>query len=141
MIAGIEANKADFDDLIKRYQRLDEAVRGKAARVAVNAGATPILRQARVETPVDSGNLKRSLAKRTRIYRKDQTAVAVVGARIKGKYLGYHAHLVHDGHVASDGSFVPGNPFLRRARESAEQAAIDAMHDKLQQRIDQEAAK
>lgn len=141
MQADIEFNDAEVKQLMRDYHRLGEKVRTTVARRAVNAGATPILREARQEVPVDEGELKRSLGKRTRAYKQNATAVAVVGARITGKSRGFHAHLVHDGHVAADGSFVPGNPFLKRAQMQAEQQAVNRMQSKLSQEIEKESSR
>lgn len=130
---------ADSRRLMKLLDTLPTKVSRKVSRNAVNAGATPILQAARSEAPVVTGNLKQSLGKKTKVY--GETAVALVGPRISGRFKGYHGHLIHNGHIAADGSFVPGNPFLRRAHDNAAAPAQSAMISKLSAGIESEAKK
>ncbi len=116
--------------LLRDLERLDKNLRNKYRRRAVSAGARVLSKAYKQASPVGpTGNLKRSHGLKTKVYK--ESAVAVVGPRITGKYRGYHGHLVHDGHIAVDGSFVPGNPYMKRANSTAEAQADSAMVKKL----------
>ena len=137
--AGIEISDRDMKKLMRQFQRLPDKVARQVSRKAVNAGATPVVRQARKEVPVREGILKRSMGKRSRVYKNDRMAVAIIGARISGKHRGFHAHLVHDGFVAKDGSLVKGNPFLKRAVDASEAESNRRLREKLFAEIDKAA--
>lgn len=153
--ALMQINDAELKRLMRQFQRLENRVAQKVSRQAVSAGATPIARRMRQGAPVGpTGNLRRAIGRRTKTYRDNATSVAVIGAKIggstdpskrnydaKGTKLGYHANLIEDGHVAVDGSFVPGNPFMRRAVDAAEPESIARMRNKLFEGIDKEAAR
>ena len=142
MQSAIEIDARDERKLMGQFQRLEHSTRHKLGRRAVNAGGTVMLRAARQEAPVGpTGNLRASMGNRTRNYKESSTAVAVIGARISGAKRGFHAHLVHDGHIAQDGSYVPGNPFMDRAARRSERDAYKRMGDKLADDIRKEAGK
>ena len=142
-MTGVEfqLDEADLKTLMQQFQRLGERTARKVSKAAVSAGATVVLRHARQEVPVHTGTLKASLGRRVKHYPASATAVAVIGARISGQKRGFHAHLVEDGHVNVDGSFTPGNPWLRRSVDAAEPQAVDRMHRKLIDGIEREAAR
>lgn len=131
----------DSKDLRRQFGRLPDVVSRKVARKAVNAGSTPILQTARKQVPVVTGTLKQSLGKKTKVYKNSDVALSMVGPRISGKWAGYHGHLVEFGHINVDGSFTPGNPFLRRSQEIAKPKVIQKMHSKFATEIEKEVAK
>lgn len=136
------AMTVDDRRLMTIFRTLPDKVARKVGRAAVNAGATPVLKAAKGEVPVGlTGNLRKSLGKKTKYYRRSGSSVAMVGPRIGGGHLGYHGHLIEDGHVNRDGSFTPGNPWLKRATSQTEQAARAAIKSKLAQGIVQEATR
>lgn len=127
----------DATKLMKQLDKLPSIVSGKISRKAVNAGSLPILKAARASVPVgETGNLKESLGRKTQLYKRSETAVAMVGPRIKGGHLGYHGHLVEYGHINADGSFTPGHPWLSTAQHTAGPAAINRMRQKLASELD-----
>ena len=136
----LQLDDRDLNQLMKQFHRLGDGVKKKVGRSAVNAGALPVVQAARREVPVDDGTLRRSIGKKAKAYPNISTAVAYIGARITGRSRGYHAHLVEQGHIASDGSFVPGNPWLKRAVASSSDAAFERMSRKLFEQIDKEAS-
>ncbi|MEM8783070.1 MAG: HK97 gp10 family phage protein [Planctomycetota bacterium] len=136
---GFEIDRASERDLRRRFGRLPTKVAGRVSRRAVSAGLTPVLREARREVPVDTGVLLGSLGRKTKAY--GDLSIGLAGPRIRGKHRGYHGHLVHDGYVAADGTFVPGNPFLERANQAAESQAQAAMTKKLADGIEKEASR
>ena len=132
----------DTTDLTRKLDRIpDDVQRRRVLRKAVQFGATPIVRAVRQETPVgQTGNLKRSIGKKTHKINRDHE-LALVGPRIFGKHQGFHGHLVHDGHIAADGSLVPGDPFLVRGTLRARREALSRMISKLQEQIEEVAGR
>jgi len=121
--------KLDFahssEPLRKALQALPASIANRVGRRAVAAGADVVQAYIEANTPVGpTGNLLASQDKALKSYRQSDTHVAVVGS-VVGK--APHHHLVHDGHIAADGSFVPGNPYLQRATEKADGPAQAAM--------------
>lgn len=133
------ALQTDARKLMRQLHRLGPKIEGKVSRRAVSAGATPILRAMKDEVPIDQGTLKASLGKKTKLYKRSGTAIAMTGPRIKGGQSGYHGHLIENGKVNVDGSFTPGNPFMARAQDKAASEARRVMHAKLAAGIEQEA--
>lgn len=139
MKIDLAIDEADLKRAMEQFQRLPDKVNRKVGRAAVSAGVTVVLRQARSEVPIDEGTLRASLGRKVKNYPSSQLTVGIAGSRISGNKRGYHAHLVEHGHVAADGSFVPGNPWLARAVAAAEGQAIERMQRKLFAGIDKEA--
>lgn len=137
METGIEF---DERELMRDLDRLSDAVETRVSRKAVMAGSSPILREMKSEVPEDEGTLRKSLGRKSKVYGRE-TAVAMTGPRVRGKHQGYHGHLIERGHIAADGSFVPGDPFMERAQKQSEAAARRAMLDKLDTEVQREAAK
>jgi HK97 gp10 family phage protein len=110
-------------ELARALRKLGGKVERKYTRQAVNVAATPILKDARRKVPEQTGTLKLSLGKRVRTYKRSGTVMALVGPKtnVEAEFKGrvrkpkFYAHLVENGHIASDGSFVPAQPFLRPA--------------------------
>jgi hypothetical protein len=132
-----------FDEkkLMALFGSLPDKVANKVARRAVNAGVTVVSRAIRNETPVQEGTLKKSIGNKVKQYgrHRDRT-VAIIGPRISGGHRGFHGHLVHNGHVAVDGSFVAGNPFVRRTMDAVGELAQARLREQLAGGIEREAA-
>lgn len=95
----------------------------KAARIAVN--------QMKNEAPEDEGVLKRSI--KVLPSRKSRNSV-LVGPQFKQKDRpSNHAHLVEFGHVAPNGKYIPGTPFISRTYEKTKEAMAMSVRDELQQ--------
>ncbi len=121
----------DPRDLLRKLQRLDKITKAKIARKVLRSAARPILNDAKVRVPEDTGELKRSL--------KIRTIVNVRGASASVRATARHAHLVelgtkpHSMKRRNKGGSVkhrrrhPGtapNPFLRPAFDSKQQESI-----------------
>lgn len=130
---------ADAVRLMKQLDRLPDRVSRKVSRRAVTFGTTPIVKEYKANVPVVEGNLQESIGKKSKLY--GDTAVSIVGARIRGKFKGYHAHLIENGKINVDGSFTPGQPILRQAMDSTREQVLDRMTRKLAEGIEKEAAK
>jgi HK97 gp10 family phage protein len=136
-------------ELERALKTLGERTQRKVVRQAVNAAATPMLKAARAGVEVESGLLKESLTKKVKTYTESGTIVAIIGpdTQTKGEFNGEprwpakYAHLVENGHLTPDGTFVPPHPFLRPAYDSTEGQALDVMKTKLGKGIEREAAK
>lgn len=133
--------------LMATFREFPRRVQKTAVRRAVNFGATPIVRAARKLAPKESGLTKKAMNKRVVTYQ--DTVIAVIGVRKDdaGEYHGRrrvpnnYQHLIHDGHVARDGSFVPGTKYLKRAWEQGLPEAQLRMRQRLAEEIRKQAAK
>jgi hypothetical protein len=122
---------------LKKFMReLPKKVK-KVQRAAVRSMATPVLKEARKQSPKRTGALKKSLGKRVRTYGSHKI-VAIVGPR-NGKAVEVNGKL-HDpakiAHIVEDRT-----PFLLPAYESSKGDAQEQYADKLRERIKKEAAK
>lgn len=124
------------DELRRLFSRMPKRLQDRWLRKAVNAAALPILRTMRQTANKDSGLLKKSLGRKTKLYRKDGTAVAIVGARrsVSGTHNGRtrvpanYLHLAENGHIdAKTGKHIPGSHFMRKSYESQKGAAQQAL--------------
>ena len=121
----------DPRDLLKQLQRLDKITKAKIARKVLRSSSRPILNDAKMRVPVDTGTLKRSLRIRTKV--NVRGASATVGSSTT------YAHLVELGTKPHSmtrrnrgGTFKhrrnhPGaqpKPFLRPAFDSKQQEAV-----------------
>lgn len=144
-IGGIEI---DAKELMKQFDKLPDRVARRVSRKAVNYGSTPVIRAIRERVQKRTGLTKKSIGRKTVYYKNRQTAVAVIGSRqnIRGENPdgSPHApfnifHLLDRGHIAPDGSFVPGSMAVEEGSRAAESQALDRMHQKLAQEIEREA--
>ena len=90
-------------------------------RAAVNKAGTPALQEAKANCPVDKGDLKKSLVKKTT--NKGPRSQAKIGADAdyvdgNGEKPSHYDHLVENGRVTPDGIHVPAQPFMRNAGDS-----------------------
>ena len=130
----------DGSGLRAALKAIPNAVAVRVGRKAVDAGGELVEAAVRSEVPLgDTAKLYRSITRVTRVYRDTDTAVCVVGSdRDAGAY--YH-HIVHDGRIAADGSFVAGDPYVTRGATKAGSAAQAAMLRELERGVAREARK
>jgi len=150
------AIKAQIDGLgqvLARLQEADKKVRRKLLRQAVNEAGKIVLAAAKARVPKGAtGQLRRSLGRKVKVYRSSGTAVAIVGPRkgykidVDGRAVDpvHYAHLVEYGRraaavktrkVLSTGKVVfgrkaaavPAHPFMRPALDSTRDAVRQAM--------------
>lgn len=118
----------------------------KAARRAISKGlraaATPLVKSARQQTPVGTGNLRKSLTKKIKNYQGVQ--LVVIGP---GFPAGAHGHLVERGTAAryrksgASSGRMPARPFLVPAFIAGQAAAVAVMRAKISAEILAEARK
>jgi HK97 gp10 family phage protein len=139
-----------LDGMLAGLQHMETKGAARAARRGINAGGQVAVEAARDEAPQDSGTLAKSIGKRVDRTKDRSSYYARVGPR-KG-YEGTdedgnprkpqrYAHLVHEGHIASDGGYVPGDPFIERAVAQSEQQIADTIANKVGDSIIDEARK
>ncbi|MEM6560039.1 MAG: HK97-gp10 family putative phage morphogenesis protein [Planctomycetota bacterium] len=135
--------------LQKALRKLGDKAARKVSRSAVSAAATPVAKAARRNAPKESGLLRKSIGRRVRTYTERGTVIALVGPRrnFSGEHEGErrvpanYAHLVENGHLAPDGSFVPPKPFLRPALDASKGEAMNKLRQKTAEGIEREAKK
>lgn len=141
-----------LDELKKVFEMLPKRVALRAASQAVRAGAKPILEAARAKCPVDTGNLKASLAIKILNQKRDaMDVVALIGPQTKYRRIKradkilkgrqkYNVKLDEKGGDGFYGFFIekgtrfyPAHPFLRPAYDEnkvkAQQIIIDTVGD------------
>ena len=74
-----------MEDILKRLERLEPKKQRQALKRAVGKAGNEIVKDARKRVPVGLGLLKISLGRKDKIYRKNNTAVSVIGARTRFK--------------------------------------------------------
>ncbi|MEO6709305.1 MAG: HK97-gp10 family putative phage morphogenesis protein [Planctomycetota bacterium] len=130
-------------ELGQAFARLSDDMQKKAARAATNAAAQVVKKRAVlniITSPsVETGALKRSvIVKKLPPSQTPLTSEHIVTVRGRGKKLksgktqdsAPYAHFLEFGSVK-----MPAEPFLRPALDAGKQEAIQAMKDKLADRI------
>jgi HK97 gp10 family phage protein len=137
----------DARDHRRALKLLGERVAKRVSRKAVTAGSAPIVKATRAGAPQESGLLAKSIGRKIKAFGDTGNAYAIVGARrdVVGEFNGQtrrpanYLHLIELGHINADGSFTPGNPFVKRASESTREQAQAAVRAKLESEIKREA--
>ena len=127
-------------ELERMFKTLGGRVQRKVARQAVSAGAAPISKAAVEYAAEETGALKLALkgGRKVKVYPDDGATVAIIGARTnvqtevdgKPRTPSKYSHLVEGGHIAADGTLVPGQPFLRPAYDENESKSLGIIKDK-----------
>lgn len=131
-------------ELERVLRKLPEKVLNKVARQAVNAGATPVLKAARKNVPVDQAVLKKTLTKKTKVFKNSQTAISLVGPKARAAP---HDHLAESGTTerrtkkGKRTGRMPASRFLAKSMDENRAASLDAIKSKMAKGIEQEAAK
>jgi HK97 gp10 family phage protein len=125
----------DADELLKNIKGLPQKSVKKVKMQAIRAGARVTLKRMKSLVPVDTGDLKRSLAIQTPKGKiKSQTkAPLVIGAKEPQSHI---AHFAEFGTIKDK-----AQPFMRPAISQTAKAAIDKMAKKLDESIKKELSK
>lgn len=125
-----------FKELNEKIKLLSDKVKRREMIKILRIAAKPIVKAARIQAPVRTSNLKKSIG--VRIDKKDKTnAILYVGPRTTGtKYNGYYGAMVHYGTVNQS-----PNPFMDRAynqtkaliSQEAENKTIELLQKKINQ--------
>ena len=128
-----------FTELAAALRELPQRVAKNALRSAVNAGATEIRKQVRLNAPVDTGLLKKNIfQKQIREASGPTKQTFAVGVRQGNarnkdgskKELPYYWRFIEFGT-----SKLPAKPFVRPAFEAKKEDAVEAIKNKLDERI------
>lgn len=136
-------------ELERKFRTLAERVQRKVLRGAVSAGATPVMKATKGKVKIETGTLQLSIGKKVKAYSKTGSVVGVIGPRfqVTSMYKGrkrrpaFYAHLAEKGHIAANGTFVPGNHAVENAAAESESQAMGTISDKLAKGVMKEAAK
>lgn len=145
-MANAKAQLIGGKELEKKFRTLGDKVQRKVLRGAVNAGATPVVKATKSKVKVETGTLGLSIGKKVKAY-KGGAVVGVIGPRFQvvSMYKGrkrrpaFYAHLAEKGHIAADGTFVPGNHAIENAAAESEPQALGTISDKLAKGVMKEA--
>ena len=109
--------------LMKTLKTLPIVVGGKVMKMAMRAGAKPIIKVTKEKAPVGpTGNLSKNIWGRLKVYKQSETAVIVIG----GKWpKAAHAHLVEFGHGGPHPA--PPHPFMRPAFDATKGLSMQKM--------------
>lgn len=130
-----------FKELAAAMRELPERVAKNALRSAVGAGAAEIRKEAKLHAPVDTGRLKASIyQKQIREASGQYKQVFFVGARNgpkrkKGGKKDYSQSAWYWRFAEFGTAKMAARPFLRPAFESKREAAVTAIGQKLDARI------
>lgn len=72
-----------YAELEKRLATLGPKIARRVLRKAVDKAATPIVQSAKQRVPAQTGLLRIAIGKKTKMYTRSRTAVAIIGARTK----------------------------------------------------------
>lgn len=142
----ITVNIFGTEELNRKFQRLSDKMQGSLIKKALIKSAEPIRRESRDTAPVadrvltvkrknkaavkyQPGNLKKSI----KIFRgKSKKWLNVqVGASTKGRYDGFYAHFVHEGHNKRGGGMTKANQWLKKAADSKKDEAVVIFENEL----------
>jgi HK97 gp10 family phage protein len=140
----IDVKVEGLSELLKALSELPKELHKGPLRSAVSAAAKVVQDQAKLNAPVDSGVLKRSIY-RTRS-RQGSSAVqemAVVGIRHGKKYQkrGQDAWYWRFIEFGIPSRQVAARPFMRQAFDNTKQKQLDMLSERLKKAISRAAAK
>lgn len=131
-----------FAELAAKLKELPQNISKNALRAGVSAGAVVIKNEAKRSVPVDTGTLKRAIYhKQAREQSNQYKQVFIVGVKSGKRYQkvgkkqrnfdAFYWRFIEFGT-----RFISARPFLRPAFEKKKFEAIEAIKNKLKQRID-----
>lgn len=140
---SVKIQDAGLAELRTKLSRFSDKMKKKIAGDAMLAGAKVHLAAAKLLVPVDTGQLKRSLATKKNSSREEVGAMVL--ARRSGSFTGgYYSHLVERGHVifrtVKGGrrvrvGFYGGQPFMRPGMEQNVDKILKAIKERADQGI------
>lgn len=143
-----------LSDVMKSLEGLKASVGRRILRKAITDATRPILKDAKSKCPRETGLLRKSLGRKTKVYRKSGVVVGIVGPRtgfkqmvtIKDRRTGKtvevlrnptkYAHLVEYGTLKA-----AAKPFLRPAWTGNKSRAAELIATRVREEIAKEAAK
>lgn len=82
----IQGKLSGLDDAMKALSGLNQSVRNKILRKALDKASQPILKAAKERAPRETGLLRKSMGRRVIAYRSTGTVVVVIGPRSKPSF-------------------------------------------------------
>jgi HK97 gp10 family phage protein len=143
-------NLTGFKELADKLKELPKNVAKNGLRAAVSAGAAVVRNEARNLAPVDTGEMKRDIQmKRERDQRGTTDLVASYSvfvrsgkkSRIAGRARNIDKDSFYWRYVEMGTAKMPAQPFMRPAFDTKREEAVDRIGEKLNERIQQEAAR
>lgn len=123
-----------FAELEKKLLALPAAASRKVMRGALMAALTPLVKRAKELVAVDEGDLKRSIKKRSAIYKGNNFAAEA------GVYISRKLKAGHRWHFEEFGtSKHAARPFLRPAFDEKKMEVLERFKAELSKRIDKAA--
>jgi HK97 gp10 family phage protein len=146
--------------LLKKLKGLDRKVRTKIVRKAISEATKPVYKSMRARCPKGQGHLRKSIARKVKVYRSGKNTVGLVGPRFnyKGRQKGIepnlYAHLVEFGTTAHEIAITEGplkglviqhpgaraQPFIRPALDDNAKVCQEIMAREVEAGIHREAA-
>lgn len=137
---NVEIKCEGFQALARELREMPDNIAKNALRAAVNAGATEVRKEVRLRAPVRTGRLRRAVYQKqirelSSLYRQvffvsiRSGPKVVNGAKDRSRDAFYWRFLEFGTR------YIAARPFLRPAFEAQKRAAIDAMAQKLRERI------
>jgi len=131
--------------LLRKLQRLPDAVQRRILRPAVNKALTPINRDAKRRAPKETGLLRRSIGKKVKVYKRTGVVWGAVGIR-----KGYKTQLpdgswrnpeMYAALVERGTRTTRAQPFLRPAMDANRERALSILADAVRAGLAKEAAR
>jgi len=139
---GLVGAKKLEQNLLKLQKIADSRSPGsKAIGKALNTGLNPIQKEARNNTPIDSGILKKSLKKKTLKTRSRNFFAKILGYAAKFKSKKQDVAAGYAGIQEQGTKNIKGKFMLEKAYESKKRATMKSTLDKLSKEIKSEIAK
>lgn len=145
-IITVSISDSSLKKLGADLSRFASAVKKKIAGDAIYDGADVQLQAAKLLVPVDTGDLRKSLARRRKNFR-ESVGTVVLARRSKQFPGGYYSHLVEKGHrlfrTTNSGlkvfiKHVPAQPFMRPATEQNREAILRRIKESAAEDIERE---
>lgn len=125
----------DIKALLKTLNTLPQNIQKNVMVGAIRAGANVVRDEARRLAPIDTGNLRKSIASIKRKGDKNTIQFSVTPSR-GGKNNGWYAHFLEFGT-----SKMTAKPFLRPAFESQQDEVLQVTKEYIANRLPQEVEK
>ena len=124
-----------LDDVLKKLDKLPERIQKNVVVGAIRAATRPLVKEARLRVPKDSGKLAKSIGVIKR-KEKDKNLVRFSVTPRKNKEHGYLAYFVEFGT-----SKQAAHPFMRPAAEAKVDETVKTAREYMAKRTDKEIAK
>ncbi len=119
-----QADIKSFKEIDKKLKKLPANVHRNASRRAMRKALTMLKKEAKQNAPIRSGQLKKSLMTKVRLWGNGELTGMVFAKGGKQKRSAPHAHLVEWGYKHTSGVQVSGSRFMTRTFEAHKSEVI-----------------